>query len=104
MFVTAMAKRGEILAWFVGYGSLALGLILTGAAIRFFIVYELSPEVRAEAVGQVTRWIEEGKLQHTVAAGYSLDRIVDAHRAAAGARRPRSKARANRRRQPRRAR
>ena len=56
-------------------------LILTGAAIRFFIVYELAPKVRAEAIEQLTRWINEGRLRHAVAARYPLDSIVDAHEA-----------------------
>jgi len=56
-------------------------LILTGAAIRFFIVYELAPKVRAEAIEQLTRWINEGRLRHAVAARYPLASIVDAHEA-----------------------
>ena len=56
-------------------------LILTGAALRFFIVYELAPDARAAAIGQVTQWIEQGRLQHAVTATYPLDRIAEAHEA-----------------------
>ena len=79
-----MARDGVIAA----YGSnsqqielLFSPLILTGAAIRFFIVYELAPTVRAEAFEQLTRWINERRLRHAVAARYPLDRIVGAHEA-----------------------
>jgi len=53
--------------------------LLTGAAIRFFIVYELAPNVRAEAIEQLRRWISERRPRHAVAARYPLDRIVGAH-------------------------
>jgi len=56
-------------------------LILTGAAIRFFIVYELAAAPRAQAVADIHGWIDAGKLQHAVAATYPIDRIVDAHEA-----------------------
>jgi NADPH:quinone reductase len=49
-------------------------LILTGAAIRFFIAYELAPKVLAEAIAQLTRWINERLLRHAVVARYALDR------------------------------
>jgi NADPH2:quinone reductase len=37
-------------------------MILSGAAVRFFIVYELSPTVRAAGIRDLTRWLEEGRL------------------------------------------
>src|SRR4029077_8407004 len=48
----------------------------TGAAIRFFIAYELA--LLAEAIAQLTRWITERLLRHAVVARYALDRTVDA--------------------------
>ena len=84
LYPTIMARDGVISA----YGSnsqqiemLFSPLILTGAAIRFFIVYELSPETRAEAIKQLTGWINAGRLRHAVATRYPLDSIVDAHEA-----------------------
>ena len=84
LYPAIMARDGLISA----YGSnsqeirlLFSPLILTGAAIRFFIVYELTPEVRREAIEQLTRWINAKQLQHAVAACYPLDSIVDAHEA-----------------------
>jgi NADPH2:quinone reductase len=54
-------------------------LILSGAAIRFFIVYELSVEARAQGVSQLGQWLEAGRLQHAVGAVLPLDRIAEAH-------------------------
>ena len=54
-------------------------LIASGIAIRFFIVYELSPSARQDALERVSRWLSEGSLRHAIAATYPLDRIVDAH-------------------------
>ncbi|WP_043362811.1 NADPH:quinone reductase [Belnapia sp. F-4-1] len=42
--------------------------ILRGIALRFFIVYELSPAQRATALGALTPWLERGLLRHAVAA------------------------------------
>lgn len=54
-------------------------MIMSGAAVRFFIVYELSPEARRRGVDDLTRWLEEGRLQHTIAATLPLERTIEAH-------------------------
>jgi NADPH2:quinone reductase len=54
-------------------------MIMSGAAVRFFIVYELSPEARKAGVEDLTRWLEEGRLQHTIAATLPLERTAEAH-------------------------
>ncbi|HEX2726741.1 MAG TPA: zinc-binding dehydrogenase [Beijerinckiaceae bacterium] len=56
-------------------------MILSGAAVRFFIVYELSASARRRGIADLTTWLEEGRLGHTVAADYSLERIAEAHEA-----------------------
>lgn len=56
-------------------------MILCGAAVRFFMVYELPDAARAAAIGDLTRWMEAGKIQHTIAAEFSLDKIAEAHEA-----------------------
>ena len=84
LYPAIMARDGLIAAYGTNSQEIKLlfsPLILTGAAIRFFIVYELAPKVRTEAIEQLTRWINEGRLRHAVAARYPLDRIVDAHEA-----------------------
>ena len=84
LYPTIMARDGVIAAYGSNSQDIKLAfspLILTGAAIRFFIVYELVPKVRAEAIEQLTHWINERVLRHAVAARYPLDRIIEAHEA-----------------------
>ena len=54
-------------------------MIMSGAALRFFIVYELPPEARKRGVEDLTRWLEEARLRHTVAATLPLERTAEAH-------------------------
>lgn len=61
-------------------------MILSGAAVRFFIVYDLPAPVRRAAIAQLTRWLEDGRLAHTIAATYPLERIAEAHEAVEGGR------------------
>jgi len=54
-------------------------MILRGAAVRFFIVYELSPAARARGVADLSRWMAEGGLQPAVGATLPLEQTVKAH-------------------------
>jgi NADPH2:quinone reductase len=54
-------------------------MILSGAAVRFFIVYELPPEARTRGVKDLTRWMTEGRLQHAIGATLPLERTIEAH-------------------------
>lgn len=63
----------------VTYGSgaaeITLGffpMILCGAAIRFFIVYELSAEARGECEAVLDKLLREGRLKHAIAATLPL--------------------------------
>ena len=55
--------------------------ILRGIALRFFIVYELTPAQRATAIGALTPWLERGLVRHAVAARLPLSECVRAHEA-----------------------
>jgi NADPH:quinone reductase len=61
-------------------------MILRGPAVRFFIVYELSPEARRTGLADLTAWLEAGRVRHDIAARLPLDRIVEAHEAVEGGR------------------
>ncbi|WP_027997926.1 NADPH:quinone reductase [Sinorhizobium arboris] len=56
-------------------------MILAGAAVRFFIVYEMSPEVREQTVGALQGQLASGLLRHHIAETYALDDIAAAHEA-----------------------
>nr|WP_307953315.1 zinc-binding dehydrogenase [Sinorhizobium medicae] len=58
-----------------------LPMILAGIAARFFIVYEMSPEVRAETVSALHSQLRSGLLRHHIAEIYALDDIAAAHEA-----------------------
>jgi NADPH2:quinone reductase len=54
-------------------------MILSGAAVRFFIVYELPPKARAQGIQDLTRWLDEGRLQHTIGASLPLGQTIESH-------------------------
>jgi NADPH:quinone reductase len=54
-------------------------MILSGAGVRFFIVYELPPEARARGIQDLTRWMNEGRLQHAIGASLPLGQTIEAH-------------------------
>jgi len=84
LYPELMARDGLIAAYGTNTQEFKLAftpLIVAGVGIRFFIVYELPPEARAAAVHDLTRWINEGRLQHAIAARYPLAEIASAHEA-----------------------
>jgi NADPH2:quinone reductase len=54
-------------------------MILSGAAVRFFIVYELALAARERGIADLTRWLEEGRLRHAIGLTLPLDQTVEAH-------------------------
>lgn len=58
--------------------------LVHGVTLSLFIVYELSAAARAQAIDDVTRWLEAGELQHRVAARFALTDIAQAHEAVEG--------------------
>jgi NADPH:quinone reductase len=57
----------------------ALWMMLNSISLLPFLIYEVSKEDRAAGIEEVTRLMESGKLQHTVAQRLPLERIADAH-------------------------
>jgi NADPH2:quinone reductase len=75
----------------VVYGSdnwatqLPLGVWLVhGIELAFFIVYELPPSIRAEAIAATQALLVDPGFEHRIAARFPLDRIADAHEAVEG--------------------
>jgi NADPH2:quinone reductase len=50
-------------------------------AIRFILVYEMTPSEIQKATAAITKMLAEGRLVHNVAATFTLDQIVPAHEA-----------------------
>jgi NADPH2:quinone reductase len=79
-----VAQDGFCVAYGSNAAEVAFGfgpMILRGAAVRFFIVYELSEEHRQKGIADVTAWLQAGRLSHAIAARYPLDQIAAAHEA-----------------------
>lgn len=53
--------------------------IVKNVRVLFFIVYNLSQADRSAAIAQLTRWLEQGALQHRIAARLPLEAIAEAH-------------------------
>ena len=73
---------GEILVYGSGRREIPVPfgpLILKNVALRFFIVYNLAPDVRARWIAGLTSLLDGGRLTHNVAARLPLARIAEAH-------------------------
>ena len=60
---------------------LARASIVKAIAYRFFLVYEMPLAQRQAAIAELTGWMEQGKLKHTVAERFALTDIAAAHEA-----------------------
>jgi NADPH2:quinone reductase len=54
-------------------------LAFKGVTVRLVQGYNVPAEARQAAFADITRWCEEGKLLHAVAARFPLDEIAAAH-------------------------
>jgi NADPH:quinone reductase len=88
-----LAGNGPMLHRLCAYGAVVAGYgsntqeavfpfsptIMKGIAVRFFIVYELSPAQRATAIGALQPWLARGMLRHAVAAAMPIAECAAAH-------------------------
>jgi NADPH2:quinone reductase len=80
--LAAVRAEGDIVVYGSGRPEIAVPFfpsILKNVRLRFFIVYNLAAADRAAAVGQLTSWLREGRLQHVVGVRLPLDSIAEAH-------------------------
>ena len=59
-------------------------MLFDSLALKLFIVYELNAEDRRRAIDGLTEMMVAGRLDHTIGATFSLDRIAEAHEAVEG--------------------
>ncbi len=92
---TAQLLSNNVLAphgTLVCYGSNAYGetpvpfreLLFSSLSLRFFLVYDLTPQDRQDAISGLTSLLEDGKLSHTIGARFALEEIAQAHEAVEG--------------------
>jgi len=55
--------------------------LVNNITVKFLLVYELTADERARAIGDITRMLEANALQHNVAKTFPLSDIVAAHEA-----------------------
>jgi NADPH2:quinone reductase len=80
--LASVRAEGDIVVYGSGRAEIAVPFfpaILKNVRVRFFIVYNLAAADRAAAVGQLTEWLRDGRLQHNVAARLPLASIAEAH-------------------------
>jgi NADPH2:quinone reductase len=80
--LAAVRPEGDIVVYGSGKPEIAVPFfpaIVKNVRLRLFIVYNLTEADRAAAVGQLTAWLREGRLQHNIAAWLPLDSIAEAH-------------------------
>jgi len=56
-------------------------MLVSGVAVKFMLVYELTDEEHQAAIAGITQMLEQKRLVHNIAATFSLDKIVEAHQA-----------------------
>ncbi len=82
-----IARDGLCVCYGSGKAEAALSffpMILSGAAVRFFIVYGLPPVARLAGTLQLTNWLESGALAHRIGAVMPLADCAAAHDRVAG--------------------
>jgi NADPH2:quinone reductase len=73
---------GDIIAYGSGAAEATLPfypMVLKNARVRFFIVYNLRPVAREQAIDHLTALLERGSLIHNIGARLPLERIAEAH-------------------------
>jgi NADPH2:quinone reductase len=78
----ALRHEGEVVVYGSGAPEIPVPFapaILKNVLLRFFIVYNLTPEDRTRAVADLTRLLEENALTHNIAARLPLERVAEAH-------------------------
>jgi NADPH2:quinone reductase len=57
----------------------SLWMMQNSIALRLFLVYDLNDDDRAAGIAELSKWLEAGRLRHTIAQRFPLERIADAH-------------------------
>jgi NADPH2:quinone reductase len=78
----ALAAHGQV----VCYGSNALEVALPfrpwlfqSLGVQFFLVYDLTPTQRQQAVARLQQLLQDQQLQHSIGARFALDQVAQAH-------------------------
>jgi NADPH2:quinone reductase len=78
----AVRAEGDIVVYGSGAAEVAVPFvpaIMKNVRLRFFIVYNLSPEDRMRAVRDLSHYLDTNSLVHLIGARLPLARIAEAH-------------------------
>ncbi len=84
LYTSCLRRDGQVIVYGSADWNTKLPLrdwLIHGVTTSFFIVYELGPSVRERAIADLTKWLEQDRLAHRVAARYSLEETALAHEA-----------------------
>lgn len=76
-----LADRAKVVVYGSGGVAPVPALIRLQTTLEFFVVYKLDDDVRRVEIDAITSMLEGGKLHHTIAQRFPLERIVEAHEA-----------------------
>jgi NADPH:quinone reductase len=79
-----LRAKGSVIVYGTGSAEASIPaqwMLVSGIAIRFMLVYDLTTDEHQAAIAEITRMLEANRLVHCVAATFPLDRIVAAHQA-----------------------
>ncbi len=80
--LAALKADGDIVVYGSGKPDIAVPFfpaVVKNVRLRFFIVYNLAPSDRAQALLQLSEWLEHQRLKHNIAAHLPLSAVAQAH-------------------------
>jgi NADPH2:quinone reductase len=80
-YMSILADSAKVVVYGSGGVAPVPGLIRLQTTIQFFVVYKLDDAVRRRWIAAITAMLEQGALQHSIAARFPLERIAEAHEA-----------------------
>lgn len=83
----AIASHGRIVCYGSNTGEVAISFrawLYHSISLHFFLVYDLLPSDRHFAIEQLTALLSQGRLTHNIGKHFTLDEIMQAHKAVEG--------------------
>jgi NADPH2:quinone reductase len=77
-----LRPKGSVIVYGTGAAEASIPaqwMLVSGIAIKFMLVYDLTPDEHQAAIAEITRMLAVNSLVHSIAATFPLDKIVEAH-------------------------
>jgi NADPH2:quinone reductase len=79
-----LRPKGSVIVYGTGAAEASIPaqwMLVSGIAIKFMLVYDLTMDEHQAAITEITRMLAASSLVHSIAATFPLDKIVEAHQA-----------------------